>query len=166
MFKVTHQWNRLKTCVVGSAYPPELFQFIKDVKLRNTFEKLAIETEEDISILVNFLKSFGITVGTKSIHAKSKHHEEHLDIFLTPDLSIWNPHPTHYAEEEEGYLLDNSKIIKTESYEVNLNLYVEEGLKWIKKKYGFNSRWQMMNYSKILYDKFFEYFPEEKRNRI
>ena len=65
-----------------------------------------------------------------------------------------------YAEEEEAYLLDNSKIIKTESYEVNLNLYVEEGLKWIKKKYGFNSRWQMMHHSKLHYDKFFEYFPE------
>ena len=62
MFKVTHQWNKLKTCVVGSAYPPELFEFIKDAKLRNTFEKLAIETEEDISKLVNFLKSFGIDV--------------------------------------------------------------------------------------------------------
>ena len=48
MYKVTHQWNKLKTCVVGSAYPPEVFNFIKDVKLRNSFEKLAIETEEDI----------------------------------------------------------------------------------------------------------------------
>jgi hypothetical protein len=71
-----------------------------------------------------------------------------------------------YAEEEEGYLLDNNKIIKTESYEVNLTIYIDEGLKWIKKKYGFNSRWQMMNHSKLLYDKFFEYFPEEKINRI
>jgi len=71
-----------------------------------------------------------------------------------------------YAEEEEDYLLDNNKIIKTESYEVNLTIYVDEGLKWIKKKYGFNSRWQMMNHSKLLYDKFFEYFPEEKINRI
>ena len=71
-----------------------------------------------------------------------------------------------YAEEEEGYLLESNKIIKTESYEVNLTIYLEEGLKWIKKKYGFNSRWQMMNHSKLLYDKFFEYFPEEKINKI
>ena len=71
-----------------------------------------------------------------------------------------------YAEEEEGYLLESNKIIKTESYEVNLTIYLEEGLKWIKKKYGFNSRWQMMNHAKLLYDKFFEYFPEEKENKI
>lgn len=71
-----------------------------------------------------------------------------------------------YAEEEESYLLDKRNIIKTESYELNLELYVNEGLAWIKKKYGFNNRWQMMQYSKLMYDKFFEYFPDEKINKI
>lgn len=71
-----------------------------------------------------------------------------------------------FAEEDESYLLDSSKLIKTESYEENLKLYIDEGLKWIKKKYGFNSKWQMMQYSKLFYDKFFEYYPEEKVNKI
>jgi hypothetical protein len=71
-----------------------------------------------------------------------------------------------FAEEDESYLLDKSKLIKTESYEKNLQLYVDEGLKWVKKKYGFNSRWQMMQYSKLFYENFFEYFPEEKINKI
>ena len=62
MFKVTHQWNKLKTCVVGSAYPPELFSFIQDAKLRKYFEKLAIETEEDIGKLVTLLKKFDVEV--------------------------------------------------------------------------------------------------------
>ena len=62
MYRVTHQWNKLKTCVVGSAYPPEIFQFIKDKNLRNSFEKLAIETEEDIQKLVILLKQFDIEV--------------------------------------------------------------------------------------------------------
>ena len=71
-----------------------------------------------------------------------------------------------FSEEDESYLLDKSKLIKTESYEENLNLYVSEGLKWLKRKYGFNSRWQMMQYSKLFYEKFFEYFPEEKLKKI
>jgi hypothetical protein len=71
-----------------------------------------------------------------------------------------------FAEENESYLLDKRKLIKTESYEENINLYVSEGLKWIKRKYGFNSRWQMMQYSKLFYEKFFEYFPEEKLKKI
>jgi hypothetical protein len=71
-----------------------------------------------------------------------------------------------YAEEDESYLLDKSKLIKTESYEQNLQLYIDEGLKWVKKKYGFNSRWQMMQYSQLFYEKFFEYYPEEKSKKI
>ncbi len=66
-----------------------------------------------------------------------------------------------FAEEDESYLLNKSSLIKTDSYEDNLNLYIEEGMEWIKKKYGFNSRWQMMQYSKLFYDKFFEYYPDE-----
>ena len=71
-----------------------------------------------------------------------------------------------YAEEDESYLLNKNKIIKTESYEQNLELYVDEGLKWIKKKYGFNSRWQIVQYAQLFYDKFFEYYPGEKINKI
>ena len=62
MFKVTHRCNKLKTCVVGSAYPPEIFSFIQDTKLRNSFEKLAIETEEDLQELSKVLENFGVNV--------------------------------------------------------------------------------------------------------
>ena len=71
-----------------------------------------------------------------------------------------------FSEEEESYLIDKNQLIKTESYEENLKLYVEEGLKWVKIKYGFNNRWQMMQYSKLFYEKFFEYYPQEKINKI
>lgn len=71
-----------------------------------------------------------------------------------------------YAEEEESFLFTKQDQIKTESYELNLSLYVSEGLSWAKKKYGFNSKWQMMQYSKLMYDKFFEYFPDELANKI
>ena len=70
------------------------------------------------------------------------------------------------AEEEESYLLNQNENIKTESYEENLKLYISEGLTWIKNKYGFNSRWQMMQYSKLFYDNFFKYFPEENIHKI
>ena len=71
-----------------------------------------------------------------------------------------------YAEEDESHLIDKSYLIKTETYEENMQLYIEEGMKWIKKKYGFNSRWQMMQYVKLFYDKFFEYYPEEKTKKL
>jgi hypothetical protein len=73
--------------------------------------------------------------------------------------SIW-------AGENESHLLDKADLIKTEGYEKNLQLYVEEGRVWMRKKYGFNSHWSMQQYVKSFYDKFFEFHPEFESYRI
>lgn len=71
-----------------------------------------------------------------------------------------------WAEENESHLLNHADIIKTECYDDNLKLYVEEGLRWMRRKYGFNSRWSMQQYVKSFYDKFFDYHPEYEVFRI
>lgn len=70
------------------------------------------------------------------------------------------------VEENESILLHRADVIKTERYEENLKLYVEEGLRWMKNKYGFNNRWVMQMYVRLFYDKFFEYHPDLARYRI
>lgn len=65
-----------------------------------------------------------------------------------------------FVEENESYLLNKAELIKTENFSENRKLYIEEGKKWIKRKYGFNSRWMMNQYVKSFYDKFFEFHPE------
>ena len=67
-----------------------------------------------------------------------------------------------WASENESHLLNKSDLIKTEGYEENLQLYISEGLKWMRRKYGFNSRWSMQQYVKNFYDRFFEFHPEYK----
>jgi hypothetical protein len=71
-----------------------------------------------------------------------------------------------FAEENESYLLKKSDLIKTESYDENIRLYLQEGLIWLRRKYGFNSRWSMQQYVKSFYDNFFNYNPELKRYKI
>ena len=71
-----------------------------------------------------------------------------------------------WAEENEAYLLDRSALIKTEGYQENLKLYVEEGRRWLRRKYGFNSRWTMQQHVKGFYDRFFEFHPEFLKFRI
>ncbi|MDP8218383.1 MAG: hypothetical protein P9M03_06635, partial [Candidatus Theseobacter exili] len=71
-----------------------------------------------------------------------------------------------WAEENESYLLSRADLIKTEGYDDNLKLYVEEGRRWMKNKYGFNSRWSMQQYVKAFYDRFFEFYPEFKPYQI
>jgi hypothetical protein len=70
------------------------------------------------------------------------------------------------ADENESYLLDHSEKIKTENYEENLKMYIDEGRQWMRKKYGFNSHWLMQQYVKCFYDKFFEFHPEYQRYKI
>lgn len=71
-----------------------------------------------------------------------------------------------WATENESYLLDRPDQIRTEVYEENLKLYVAEGRKWMRMKYGFNSHWQMQQYVKVFYDKFFDFHPEFQQYRI
>lgn len=71
-----------------------------------------------------------------------------------------------WVEENESHLLNHADIIKTESYSDNLKLYIEEGQRWMKYKYGFNSRWSMQQYVKSFYDRFFEFHPENKKFRL
>ena len=71
-----------------------------------------------------------------------------------------------FAEENESYLLKKSDLIRTESYDENLRLYLDEGLVWLRRKYGFNSRWSMQQYVKSFYDSFFDFHPEYKQFKI
>lgn len=71
-----------------------------------------------------------------------------------------------FVGENEAYLLDQADLIKTEKYEENLKLYLDEGRAWMKHKYGFNSHWSMQQYVKSFYDKFFEFHPECSKYRI
>jgi hypothetical protein len=71
-----------------------------------------------------------------------------------------------FAEENVSYLLNKADLIRTESYEENLKLYIKDGENWLRRKYGFNSRWSMQQYVKSFYDRFFEFYPEYKQFKI
>jgi hypothetical protein len=73
---------------------------------------------------------------------------------------------TVWSHENESHLLTKADLIKTEVFEENLRLYVEEGRRWMRQKYGFNSRWSMQLYVKLFYDQFFSFYPEFKEYRL
>ena len=62
MLSLHQRWDPLKACVVGRCYPPEFFSYIKNHKVRNTFETIAQQTEEDYLKLISKLESFGVKV--------------------------------------------------------------------------------------------------------
>lgn len=62
MYNVYQHWDPLKVCIVGRSYPPEFYSWIKKPAVRNLFEKIAIETEEDYQQIINKLESFGVKI--------------------------------------------------------------------------------------------------------
>lgn len=71
-----------------------------------------------------------------------------------------------WVEENESHLLNHSDIIKTETYEENLQLYLSEGILWMKRKYGFPNHWVMQQYVRQFYDSFFKYYPEYEKYKV
>ena len=71
-----------------------------------------------------------------------------------------------FSEENQSYLLSKADIIKTENYDENIKLYIEEGHNWLRRKYGFKSRWSMQQYVKSFYDSFFNFYPEYKKFKV
>ena len=71
-----------------------------------------------------------------------------------------------FVGENESYLLNQADLIKTEEYEDNIKLYLDEGRVWMRNKYGFNSHWSMQQYVKGFYDKFFEFHPESSQYKV
>lgn len=62
MYQVYQHWDPLRVCVVGRSYAPEFYSWIKIPHVRNLFEKIAIETEEDYNKIISKLESFGVEV--------------------------------------------------------------------------------------------------------
>lgn len=61
-WNVYQHWDPLKVCIVGRSYPPEFYSWITVPHVRNLFEKIAIETEEDYQCIVKKLEQFGVEV--------------------------------------------------------------------------------------------------------
>lgn len=61
-WSVYQHWDPLKVCVVGRSYPPEFYSWIKIPHVRNLFERIAEETEEDYQAIIKKLKEFNVQV--------------------------------------------------------------------------------------------------------
>ena len=78
---------------------------------------------------------------------------------------------------EENNFISKKELKKFKKTELNLkrrkieilneaNSYTEEVRRVIKSKYGFSSHWSMHQYTKSLYDQFFNLHPELKKYKL
>lgn len=61
-FTVHQHWDPLEVCVVGRSYPPEYYDWINVPRVRDLFEKIAVETEEDYQAIIKKLEEFNVEI--------------------------------------------------------------------------------------------------------
>jgi hypothetical protein len=62
MYTVYQHWDPLKVCIVGRSYPPDFYSWITIPHVRQLFEKIATETEEDYQNIIKKLNEFCVKV--------------------------------------------------------------------------------------------------------
>jgi hypothetical protein len=68
---------------------------------------------------------------------------------------------------EDSTLTDRlAAEMQTDPQAINRPRMYEEGMRWLRRKYGFNSRWNMITYVKAFYNQFFENHPEYQPLRV
>lgn len=61
-WSVYQHWDPLQVCIVGRSWPPEYYSWIKSAHVRELFERIAQETEQDYVNLINKLEQFGVEI--------------------------------------------------------------------------------------------------------
>jgi len=61
-YSVYQHWDPLRVCVVGRSYPPEFYSWITVPHVRELFEKIAVETEEDYQNIIKKLQEFNVEI--------------------------------------------------------------------------------------------------------
>lgn len=108
-WSVYQHWDPLKVCIVGRSYPPEFYSWIEDAHVRNLFERIAQETEEDYQKIVTLLESFNVTVYRPELPTNSLFQDKYLPPPMTPRDYMVMIGESFYT----GYQLDIKKFYQS-----------------------------------------------------
>lgn len=126
MFSVYQPWDPLRVCVVGRSYPPEFYSFMSNARLRNMFERIAIETEEDFQGIIRTLEKFNVEIVRPNVP------QVQADQYLTSHRRIpgpisMNPRDQMIMIGENFFLFPYNNIsVKTSGRELNLSIWTED----------------------------------------
>lgn len=111
MLSVYQHWDPLQVCVVGRSYPPEFYSWITIPHVRQLFERIAVETEEDYQCVINKLEEFGVNVLRPDLPTQAFQGGRYVNPPMAPRdvmAMIGNRFYDHTGAEHQQY----SKIIE------------------------------------------------------
>jgi hypothetical protein len=136
---VYSEFDRLKEVIVGQAYSPSSFNYLKDLELRDMLQKILGETEEDLQVLIKIFEDYSVKVRRPNIEL-SLNNQESAQVF---DLQKFKfTFPNHPLMPRDTLFLYGSKIVETFTgsngrflenwaYRELLKDYFLEGADWV-----------------------------------
>ena len=113
MHSVYQHWDPLKVCAVGRSFPPEFYSRIKNSKVRNAMERVAIETEEDYQKIISKLEEFNVEIVRTDI-------SENIDDYCNDDGVVVQPPPM--CPRDFTAMVGNKFYMPGKSYGRNFNV--------------------------------------------
>jgi hypothetical protein len=109
-WSVYQHWDPLQVCIVGRSYPPEFYSWITIPHVRNLFERIAIETEEDYQNIIKKLQSFGVEVIRPNLPEQTFVDGKYVKPPMSPRDYTAMIGDTFYINEYCTFPIDISKI--------------------------------------------------------
>jgi hypothetical protein len=88
-------------------------------------------------------------------------YESEIELVIKGYINDWASAITTraFVDEDKNHLVTKHQLIRTEPFEESVLKCVQEGKRWMRRKYGFHSRWCMQMYAKLFYESFFVNYP-------
>ena len=93
--------------------------------------------------------------------ANFRGYESEIELIAKGYINDWASAITTraFVDEDKSHLVTKHQLIRTEPFEESVVKCVQEGRRWMRRKYGFNGRWSMQMYAKFFYENFFVNYP-------
>jgi N-dimethylarginine dimethylaminohydrolase len=105
-WSVYQHWDPLEVCVVGRSYPPEFYSWVTIPHVRELFERIAIETEEDYQKIISKLREFNVEILRPDLPRETFKNGRYVNPPMAPRdrmAMIGNTLYDHTCDEQQQY---------------------------------------------------------------
>lgn len=140
---VFSEFQPLEEMIVGRTYPPEAFELVEDIELRQMLQRIAHETEEDCQSLAQILESHGVRVRRPEILFdlfEQGHHKTKLKMLKAGLWETGYPNPPLAPRDLNLALGDQilslysrttNRWLESQAFATLFMEYYKQGAKWI-----------------------------------
>jgi N-dimethylarginine dimethylaminohydrolase len=136
---VFSEFDQLKEVIIGKAYEPAAFDYLKDLELKDLLQKILTETEEDLLTLVKIFKDLGVVVHRPKSNFDLNKNQDPYEFDLQMFQFTFPNHPlmprdtlfVYGNKMVETFTGSPGRVLENWSYRDILKSYFLNGADWV-----------------------------------